>query len=137
MLTSQDSPGYNENRRQYRRTSINYAATVTLKPAESTEPTPPLAVSIHDISYAGIRIEGPAQVMRIIQPDIDSLDEHEPVLLTITFLMPDAQLGKQTVIVQAATTYSTPVSYDTGSIGLEFLDVEQGITALSELLISN
>ena len=136
MLTSQGKRTYNGNRRQHRRTAFNYSATVTLKKTEDTAP-PPLEVIIHDLSYAGIRIEGPAQIMRIIQPDIDSLDEHEPVNLCITFSMPDTQLGQQTVVVQAATTYSTPVSYDTGSIGLEFLDVEQGITALSELLISN
>ena len=137
MPNTQDVPAYTENRRQHRRTAINYAATVTLKPPESREPHHTLDVTIHDISYAGIRIEGPARVMRIIQPDIDASDAHEPIVLTITFSMPDAQLGQQTVVVQAATTYSTPVSYDTGSIGLEFMDVEQGITALSELLISN
>ena len=137
MPNTQDVPAYTENRRQHRRIAINYAATVRLKPHESPEPQHPLDVTIHDISYAGIRIEGPARIMRIIQPDIDASDAHEPVGLTITFSMPDAHLGQQTVIVQAATTYSTPVSYDTGSIGLEFLDIEQGITALSELLISN
>ncbi len=137
MLTSQGKQPYNENRRQYRRTAINYPAMVTLVPDEDTEAPRPLEVIIHDISYAGIRIEGPALVMRVIQPDIDSIDEHKPVNLCIKFTMPDPQLGQQTVVVQAATTYSTPVSYDTGSIGLEFVDVEQGITALSELLISN
>jgi len=110
---------------------------VTLATSEDTEAHLPLEVIIHDISYAGIRIEGSALVMRVIQPDIDSVDEHEPVNLSIKFTMLDTQLGQQTVVVQAATTYSTPVSYDTGSIGLEFVDVEQGITALSELLISN
>lgn len=137
MLTSQGKRTYNENRRQYRRTAINYPAMVTLITSEDTEAPLPLEVIIHDISYAGIRIEGSALVMRVIQPDIDSIDEHEPVNLSIKFTMPDTQLGQQTVVVQAATTYSTPVSYDTGSIGLEFVDVEQGITALSELLISN
>lgn len=133
MIDANDSTPKPKNRRQNKRKVVNYSALAAILSDQGSGA--PQDVIVNDLSYTGVRIEGDALTMRSIQPDIDSPEPHQNLEMRLTFLAPDAQGQLQSIVIQGSTVYSHPISSDRATIGLEFIDVEQGIGALSDLLM--
>ena len=135
MTIESREPHKPENRRKNKRKVVHYGAIATLPPFDHSTDATSVNVAICDLSYTGIRIEGEAMAVRALQPDVDFHEEHQAIDIRLRFDMPDEQGQNQAVIIKGRTIYSHPISSDRATIGLEFIDIEEGIHTFSTLLM--
>jgi len=135
MTTENREPHEPENRRKNKRKVVHLSAIATLPPFNQSPELTSIDVAICDLSYTGIRIEGEAMAIRTLQPDVDAHGEHEATEMRLSFEMPDEQGQIVPVVIVGKTVYSNPITSDRATIGLEFVDVEEGIHTFSSLLM--
>ncbi len=135
MTTDNREPPQQENRRKNKRKVVHYGARAALQPFKESQNAAFIDVFICDLSYTGIRIEGEAMAIRALQPDVDSNQEHSAAKIRLRFDMPDEHGQTQSIVILGKTVYSHPINSEQATIGLEFIDIEEGIHTVSDLLM--
>ncbi len=129
MSTHNEGP---ENRRRYPRTPLEITALVT---AMAKPESAPQDMNISDLSYSGIRLECDRASLLNIHPNPFAAS-HEAFELRVVFSLLDDDGMLHTVIVKGASVYCRELDDERAYLGLEFLDVEEGIAALSDILLN-
>lgn len=89
---------------------------------------------VTNLSRTGLRFEGDRTLSELLLAGIGRQDDQGPVLVEISFGIPDAGAGTSPVIVQARTVYLIHNDADIYQCGVEFREFAAGETLLEDYL---
>ncbi len=86
---------------------------------------------ITDLSFAGLRLEGSRQMLDTLMPNISRENQHIPAPIRIHFELPGHQALNAKAQVRGGATYTRRKNRGTYQIGMHFIEIIEGIKALS------
>lgn len=89
---------------------------------------------ITDLSFSGLRLEGSRQMLDTLLPNVTRENQHIPAPVQIHFELPGQHSLNATAVLKGGATYTRRKAQGTYQVGMHFIDILEGIQALSDYL---
>ena len=127
-MTTEDNTDYSD-RRKYPRYEIVQRAQIYYEEGRLAD------VVIADISYEGLSLEAQSDAFRQMLPAIDVDAGYDKIPLRLNF---EIMLDEQSYQIQLllSSVYLKPLASNLSQMGVEIVDVEEGILEFSDYIVS-